>query len=718
MQRLAQVRALPAVAAIRLRRTVFATVVTSTGDLTAELFALQDFDAREIGRLESERGIWPPRDGEISIEKSSLEFSGAALGGLLKVRFGKNPPQALHVSGIAHDVSLPPGWMDHVVYGFVTPATLAQLGAPATLNEIQIVLRDTSADRDAVRRIANDIKTLFERSGGHVTSIDVPVPGQHAHAAQMNSLMLTQGAFGLLTLLVCSLLIVNLFTAMMAGQAREIAVMKSLGAGAGQIGAMYLGSALLLGVFASAIALPAAIAIGRPYAALNANMLNFSTTGIAIPWWAIALQIAAGCALPVMAAAIPVRRACRQPVGTALRDAGIAAEGSYLRRRISIDWISRPLLLSLGNAFRRRQRMLLTLLMLASGGSVFLAADNLRSSVRESVDLMFAGERYDVVLRLNDSYRPAESEAVAASVAGVERVQAISSLNATVMHADGMSGNAFTVIALPPDSPMFVPHVEQGRALMSSDRNALVISRALQKDEPALVPGADISLLIDGESTQWHIVGVESAVQPIAYAPLATLNGLRGNDRAATLAVTTTSSNAAAQLDVIARLRASFERAGMPVVNSRLMSESRRAVEDHLAMVVQFLGVMGWVMMVVGALGLASTMSLAVLERTREIGVMRAIGAPHRSILIMILMESLVIAVLGWLASLPLSAPMSWLLADAFGRVMFAVPVHFLPAIRGAGTWLLMVIVVSLVASAWPATRATRTRAAVALSYE
>ena len=49
---------------------------------------------------------------------------------------------------------------------------------------------------------------------------------------------------------------------------------------------------------------------------------------------------------------------------------------------------------------------------------------------------------------------------------------------------------------------------------------------------------------------------------------------------------------------------------------------------------------------------------------------------------------------------------------------MFAVPVHFLPAIRGAGTWLLMVIVVSLVASAWPATRATRTRAAVALSYE
>src|SRR4029079_10068115 len=154
--------------------------------------------------LESERGVWPPRDGEISIEKSSLEFSGTRLGGSIDLHFDKQPPQTLSISGIAHDVSLPPGWMDHVVYGFVTPATLAMLGAPASLNEIQIVVRDTTAARDTVRQIAYAIKALIERGGKHVVNIDVPVPGQHAHAAQMNSLMLTQGAFGLLTLLVCS----------------------------------------------------------------------------------------------------------------------------------------------------------------------------------------------------------------------------------------------------------------------------------------------------------------------------------------------------------------------------------------------------------------------------------------------------------------------------------------------------------------------------------
>ena len=76
-------------------------------------------------------------------------------------------------------------------------------------------------------------------------------------------------------------------------------------------------------------------------------------------------------------------------------------------------------------------------------------------------------------------------------------------------------------------------------------------------------------------------------------------------------------------------------------------------------MVVEFLGVMGWVMIAVGGMGLGSTMSLAVLERTREIGVLRAIGARHRDIVTMLQVEGTVIALLGWLVSIPLSVPMS-----------------------------------------------------------
>ena len=716
---LARVRAMPDVAAARARRVVGAHVQSSGAQLNAELFALQDWPAQDIGALKAERGAWPPRDGEIVIENSALEFSGAVLGESLTLQVGNNPPRALAVAGIARDVGLPPGWMDHVVYAFVTPATLASLGTSSNFDEIQIVVRDTSLTRDGVRRVAQSVKSGIEHSGHRVTHIDVPEPMQHPHAAQMNSLLLTQGAFALLTLLVCAFLIVNLITALLANQTKQIGVMKTIGASAGQIAAMYLGHALLLGVIASAVALPAALAIAYPYAALKAEMLNFPIAGVAIPWWAIAVQFAVGCLLPVAAAAIPVSRACRLPVVAALHDPGITADGWYVRHRIALPFVGRPLQLSIANAFRRRQRVVLTLLALAIGGAVFLGADNLRESVRASVDRIFDSQRFDVAFRFGGDYPPASLEAVASKVDGVARVQAVASAQASIAHADDVAGDAFSVIGMPPDSPLFIPLLDQGRWLNSTDENALVVSRSLLKDEPSMRLDAPIELTLDGKATSWNIVGVvESGPQRLAYAPLAALNIVRGDERASQLVLQTVAHSSAMQLDTIARARSAFERAGMPVAGSMVMREVRRAFEDHLLMVVQFLSAMGWVMVVVGGMGLASTMSLAVLERTREIGVMRAIGARHSSIFALIEAEGLVIAALGWVVALPLSIPMSAVLSWAFGEVMFSVPIRPLPSLNGAASWLLLAAIVSLVACAMPARRATRISVAAALTYE
>jgi putative ABC transport system permease protein len=156
----------------------------------------------------------------------------------------------------------------------------------------------------------------------------------------------------------------------------------------------------------------------------------------------------------------------------------------------------------------------------------------------------------------------------------------------------------------------------------------------------------------------------------------------------------------------------------MAVASSQRLSEMRRVIEDHLLMVVDFLGVMGWVMIAVGGMGLGSTMSLAVLERTREIGVLRAIGARHRDIITMLQIEGIVIALLGWLVSVPLSVPMSIVLERAFGRIMFEVPTSLVPDGSGVAQWLLLVVVVAVLACALPALRATRTSTAAALSYE
>jgi putative ABC transport system permease protein len=111
-------------------------------------------------------------------------------------------------------------------------------------------------------------------------------------------------------------------------------------------------------------------------------------------------------------------------------------------------------------------------------------------------------------------------------------------------------------------------------------------------------------------------------------------------------------------------------------------------------------------------------MSLAVLERTREIGVLRAIGARHRAILTIVQAEGLVLALLSWALALPLSIPMSVTLGRAFGRVMLKVPVTYVPETSGVLRWLALVLTVSVVACAWPALRAMRVPAAQALAYQ
>ncbi|HMI57172.1 MAG TPA: ABC transporter permease, partial [Gemmatimonadaceae bacterium] len=174
----------------------------------------------------------------------------------------------------------------------------------------------------------------------------------------------------------------------------------------------------------------------------------------------------------------------------------------------------------------------------------------------------------------------------------------------------------------------------------------------------------------------------------------------------------------AAQSTLVTRVRDALEANGFAVGSSQVKEANRRAYEDHLLMVGAFLLAMAQLTIIVGALALGSTMSLAVQERTREIGVLRAIGATPRAIVRMVQVEGLVIAIVSWLIAIPLSLPMSVILARSFGRIMLPVTTTLVPDGSAVGIWLAVAVLVSLAACAWPAIRATRIATVAALAYE
>ena len=126
---------------------------------------------------------------------------------------------------------------------------------------------------------------------------------------------------------------------------------------------------------------------------------------------------------------------------------------------------------------------------------------------------------------------------------------------------------------------------------------------------------------------------------------------------------------------------------------------------------------MAAVIALVGAIALSGTLSLNVIERRREIGVMRAIGAESREVGLLFIGEGLILGLLSWAIAVPLSIPAGRLMTEAIGTAINNEIVYrFSP--MGAMMWLVIIVVLSIVASWFPARSAIRISVRQSLAYQ
>jgi putative ABC transport system permease protein len=121
---------------------------------------------------------------------------------------------------------------------------------------------------------------------------------------------------------------------------------------------------------------------------------------------------------------------------------------------------------------------------------------------------------------------------------------------------------------------------------------------------------------------------------------------------------------------------------------------------------------------IVGSIGLTGTMSLNVLERTREIGILRAIGASDKAVMRLVMVEGLLIGMMSWLFGVLLAFPIGTLMANAINLALFGALADLTFTPVGVILWLLVVIILSVLASVGPARNATRLTIREVLAYE
>jgi putative ABC transport system permease protein len=127
---------------------------------------------------------------------------------------------------------------------------------------------------------------------------------------------------------------------------------------------------------------------------------------------------------------------------------------------------------------------------------------------------------------------------------------------------------------------------------------------------------------------------------------------------------------------------------------------------------------MAMLMAVVGLLGLTSTISLNVLERTREIGVMRAIGATPKKIKSLIVFEGLTLGTLSIVIAFGASVVLSYFMGEFIGSISFRTPLTLTISLLAITIWIFIILIGSYFASVFPARRANGVTTREALTYE
>lgn len=268
---------------------------------------------------------------------------------------------------------------------------------------------------------------------------------------------------------------------------------------------------------------------------------------------------------------------------------------------------------------------------------------------------------------------------------------------------------------------MLNPRMVAGRWLLPEDDNAIVVSTNLLAEEPDLGVGSEIVLDIDDREMAWQIVGVARYAQPVsvAYVDFDQYSRVvRDVGRANLLTVTAEQHDADSQLEVAEALEAHLDEVGLDVSSFNTRSQMRAAVDVLFNIVIMFLGSMAAILTIVGGIGLTGTMSLSVLERIREIGVMRAIGASNGAVMLVVMAEGVVIGLMSWLMGTLLALPVGKVLSDAVGITTINTPLSYTVPPIAVFLWLGLVVLLSMLASYVPAQSAAQLSVREVLAYE
>ena len=715
----AALRQLPNVVAADGRSYFQTRVWVGQRRVKAAIVAVPSYRNQSVDVVSLSSGAYPTNGTVLSDFQNAKQgrFSGKE-GSTIRIVGVGDRTLTVPVSGVARNLiggQAAVGMEAVVLYS--TPALLAKLGADPGYSSLEFRLADPS--KPATDRTVAAVRRYLTANTAFAGFSDLPQirkPGSYPNKDFFEQLASIMTVFTVLALLAGLVLISNTMTTLIGEQRREIGMMKAIGGTRRQIRRIYLRTALLLGAAGSVIGVGLGLLVANAVVRWFGNFLGV-TPGFEVSVPVLVGSILVGLVAPPLAALPAIRRGSRIPVREGLEEVP-ALQGSQaaldraLRR---LSFLPRTAQIGVRGVTRRGRRSLTTVAQIALAVGTLLAVLALIDTVAKTTNDVWNQARWDVEV---DTAVGTQFDARAGGL--IRTTPGIAQAQPFLMNALKFRGKDGWVYAFP-RQPLFETPITEGRMFTPADARSharvAVIAANFARATGTHV-GDRVTLQTAAGPASFRVIGKTSSQWYNGtgfFAPLPTVQQLLHRDTVNGYLVRTTSRDHSAIDRTTTRLEDRLASAGYGVGTQVKYSGQRANVSQNRA-ISMAIGVLGLLIVAISMVGLVNAITMSVLERTREIGVLRCIGARARDIRRIFTAEGIAVSLAGWLLGIPLGYALarmfSWLLLTVVG-IDFGFtfpPLNLLIALVGT-------VVLALLIMRLPLRRAVRFKPGEAIRY-
>ena len=722
-------RSRPGVAAVEARRNAATKIAgANPGEwLPVRLVIVPQLRERQVGAIHQHGATWPAEDTGVFIEQSSMPLLPRAANGSAEFRLPGGGTITMPIRGSVHDTAVAPGIMERLVYAYATPVVAAQLGQNPELDQLVVRLESRGSGAGA---LANSLGGWLTANDARPHRIEL-LPNAHPHASLMAALLQLLRVFAMVAFLYSAALAGYVVSVFMKREVRQVGIMKTIGATSWQLARQYLALLAPVLLAATVIAFSCGTLLGRWLIDYTAGTQNIDVATARVPLSLVLRELILSLAIPLCAMALPIVRSARRTAREALQDPGISVPPSRavsLARRLGIAGSARWTF-AFRNTFRRPWRFAVALLALTLGALVLLAASNHYESLMHVIDANLAARGHDFQVNLQKPIARAELESIAAGIPEIQIAEAWQRTGGEIvaqaqqhtgpggfMHAGANAARTFQLSGYPSNSRLRTLPIQEGRWPQPEEQDAVVVTRPLQARIPEARVGAELVLQFRERRTKVRVVGlVDEIGAQVIYVPAPTFEAMTGTTGLASeLRV---KANDGAVASVVAALDQALLDARQATSLMMTRADIRAAYEEHFADFVNLCSIVALAVALVGGTSLVAFASLSVIERTREIGVIRAIGATPQSVVTLFLAEGAIVAALSVLLAVALAFPASVAFNNFTAKNALLIPIPLVLS-RSALALVALGLAVVVVAIWLAVRRIVRMPAREALAYE